>query len=158
LLLRVLKVHEKEISYAHPSGPQGLGQQNKSFFESNFKVTFLDKKIDEFVSGLHGLCEEKELTRKGTARAAESEYEDLQEMTEEYRLEEVLQRLDDLIIKDGKEGGLLKELGGYQQNFHKIKEWENYNSFDKQEGKKKWRQLRNKLLLFIDHVSESIPA
>jgi hypothetical protein len=158
LLLRVLKVHEKEISYAHPPEPSGIARQNRSFFESNFKVTFLDKKIDEFVAGLHSLCEEEDLLRKSIPTTPGSQYEDLQLMTEQYRLEEVLERLDDLIIRDGKEGGLLKELGEYQQNFHKIKEWENYNSFSKQELEKKWRHLRNNLSLFIDRVSESIPA
>lgn len=158
LLLRVLKVHEKEISYAHPPGPSGLGRQNRRFFESNFKVTFLDKKIDEFVSGLHNLCAEEDLLRKGIPTTTGSEYEDLQIMTEQYRLEEVLERLDDLIIMDGKEGNLLKELGEYQQNFHKIKEWENYNSYSKQELDKKWRRLKNTLSMFIDRVSESIPA
>ncbi len=158
LLLRVLKVHEKEISYAHPSTPSGLGKQNRRFFESNFKVTFLDKKIDEFVSGLHGLCEEEDLLRKGTPAVTRSLYEDLLLMTEQYRLEEVLERLDDMIIKDGKEGGLLKELGEHQQSFHKIKESENYNSLSKQELEKEWRRLRNTLSMFIDRVSESIPA
>jgi hypothetical protein len=158
LLLRVLKVHEKEISYAHPPGPGGIDRQNRSFFESNFKVTFLDKKIDEFVTGLHGMCEENGLLRKGMPPTSISPYEDLQLMTEQNRLEEVLERLDDLIIKDGKQGGLLKELGEYQHDFHKIREWENYNSFSKQELEKKWRHLRNKLALFIDRVSESIPA
>lgn len=158
LLLRVLKVHEKEISYAHPPGPSGLGKDNKKFFESNFKVTFLDKKIDEFVLGLHSLCEKGGMLRKGSPKTTGSPYEDLQMMTDQYRLEEVLERLDDLIIRDGKEGGLLKELGEYQQSFHKIREWENYNSFSKQELEKKWRQLRNKLSMFIDRVSESIPA
>jgi len=93
-----------------------------------------------------------------TSITSGSRYEDLQEMTEQYRLEEVLEQLDDLIIKDGKEGGLLKELGEYQESFHKIREWENYNSFSKQELEKKWRQLRNKLSMFIDLVSESIPV
>lgn len=158
LLLRVLKVHEKEISYAHPPGPSGLGKQNRMFFESNFKVTFLDKKIDEFVSGLHSLCEQGEMLRKGTPKTAGSPYENLQMMTEQYRLEEVLEVLDDLIIRDGKEGGLLQELGEYQQSFHKIREWENYNSFSKQELEKKWRHLRNTMSMFIDRVSESIPA
>ena len=158
LLLRVLKVHEKEISYAHPPGSSSLGKQNKMFFESNFKVTFLDKKIDEFVSSLHGLCEQGELLRKHTSTTTISQYEDLQMMTEQYRLEEVLEKLDDLIIKDGKEGSLLKELGEYQQIFHKIQEWENYDSFSKQDLEKKRRQLRNKLSMFIDRVSESIPA
>lgn len=158
LLLRVLKVHEKEISYAHPPGSSGIARQNQSFFESNFKVTFLDKKIDEFVAGLHSLCAEEDLLRKSVPTSSGSQYEDLQILTEQYRLEEVLERLDDLIIKDGKEGGLLKELGEYQQNFYKIKEWENYNSFSKQELEKKWRRLRNQLSMFIDRVSESISA
>ena len=158
LLLRVLKVHEKEISYAHPPGSLGLGKQNRKFFESNFKVTFLDKKIDEFVSGLHGLCEQGDMLRKGKPAIARSPYEDLQIMAEEYRLEEVLEKLDDMLIKDGKEGDLLQELGTYQQTFHKIREWENYNSYGKEELQKKWRQLKNKLSIFIDRVSDSIPA
>lgn len=158
LLLRVLKVHEKEISYAHPSTPAGPGQQNKRFFESNFKVTFLDKKIDEFVTGLHGLCEEEDLLRRRTFASAGSKYDDLLILAEQHRLEEVLGRLDDLLIRDGKEGELLQELGKYQQDFHQIKEWENYNSLSKQELERKWRQLSKNLSLFIDRVSAAIPA
>ena len=158
LLLRVLKVHEKEISYAHPPGTSGLGRQNRKFFESNFKVTFLDKKIDEFVAGLHGLCLEEDLLRKGRPPVSQSPYEELQLLNDQNRLEEVLEKLDELIIKDGKEGYLLKELGQYQQYYHQMKEWENYHSYSKEELGKKWRQLRNKLSLFIDRVSEFIPA
>ncbi|MBK7475395.1 MAG: SIR2 family protein [Haliscomenobacter sp.] len=158
LLLRVLKVHEKEISYAHPPGPHGIDRQNRKFFESNFKVTFLDKRIDEFVSGLHGQCAEGGLLRKGIPTTSTSEYDHLQLMTEQHRLEEVLEQLDELIIQDGKQGGLLKELGAYQQEFHQIKEWENYNVLSKQELEKKLRSLKNKLALFIDRVAESIPA
>ena len=158
LLLRVLKVHEKEISYAHPPGPHGIDRQNRKFFESNFKVTFLDKRIDEFVSGLHGLCAESGFLRKGLTVAFTSEYDHLQLMTEQHRLEEVLEQLDELIIQDGKQGGLLKELGAYQQEFHQIKEWEQYNVLNKQELEKKLRSLKNKLALFIDRVAESIPA
>ncbi len=158
LLLRVLRVHEKEISYAHPPGSSELGRQNKKFFESNFKVTFLDKKIDEFVAGLHGMCAEENLLRKGVASSPGSPYDDLHDLNEQHHLEDVLERLDDLLIRDGKEGVLLKELGEYQQQFHKIKEWENYNSLSKEELTRKWRQLKNKLSVFIDRVSESIPA
>lgn len=158
LLLRVLKVHEKDISYAHPARPSGLGQQNKRFFESNFKVTFLDKKIDEFVSALHSLCEEEEMLRRRSLVTTGSQYDDLIVLAEQRRLEEVLIRLDDLLIKDGKEGALLKELGDFRQDFHQIKEWENYNSLSKQELERKWRQLSNSLSLFIDRVAEAIPA
>lgn len=158
LLLRILKVHEKEISYAHPPGASSLGRENKMFFESNFKVTFLDKKIDEFILNLHSVCEKEDLLRKNTAVTAGSKYEHLQMMTEQFRLEEVLAVLDELIINDGKEGGLLKELNDYQQAFHRVKEWENYDSFSKPELEKEWRKLRNNLSTFIDRVSESILA
>ncbi len=158
LLLRVLKVHEKDISYAHPPGPSSLGKRDRHFFESNFKITFLDKRIDEFVNGLHGVCASEDLLRQKTQKTGESSYENLQDMVEAYRIEEALNHLDDLLLTDGKEGDLLKELGTYQQRFHKIKEWEDYNNFSKQELSKKWRQLRNKLSMFIDRVSEVIPV
>ncbi len=158
LLLRVLKVHEKEISYAHPPGAHPLASENKHFFESNFRITFLDKKIDEFVSGLYQLCETEDLLRKGSTHPEVSPYETLQQLTEQYRLEEVLTQLDDLILRDGTAGSLMRELGDYQQSFHKIREWEQYQSLTKQELEKKWRQLRNQLSMFIDRVSEAIPV
>ncbi len=158
LLLRVLKVHEKEISYAHPPASAQMDRGTQNFFESNFKVTFLNKRIDEFVSGLHQLCLEEDMLRKGSFTSIASQYEQLQSLAEKYRLQEVLEKLDDLIINDGKEAILLKELGEYHKIFHKIKEQENYDSLSKQELEKKWRQLRNKLLTFIDRVSETIPA
>ena len=87
-----------------------------------------------------------------------SQYDDLVNLAEQHRLEEVMARLDDLLIRDGKEGGLLKELGKYQQTFHQIKEWENYNSLSQQELKGKWNDLGNRLSLFIDRVAAAIPA
>ncbi|NRB52293.1 MAG: SIR2 family protein [Saprospiraceae bacterium] len=158
LLLRVLKVHEKDISYAHMAKPSGPGKHNRRFFESNFKVTFLDKRIDEFVSGLHGLCQAEDLLRSGNQPIAGSQYDDLVNLAEQKRLEEVMARLDDLLIRDGKEGGLLKELGEYQQSFHQIKEWENYHSLSKQELEEKWNDLGSRLSLFIDRVAAAIPA
>ncbi|MEO0337892.1 MAG: SIR2 family protein [Bacteroidota bacterium] len=158
LLLRVLKVHEKDISYAHSPSASSLRQQNKQFFESNFKVTFLDKRIDEFVEGLHSICASENLLRQKTQKTLESSYEELQDMLEAYRLEEVLLHLDELLLTDGQQGELLKELSGYQQRFHKIEEWEDYNNFSRQELAKKWRQLRNKLSMFIDQVAEVIPV
>lgn len=156
LLLRVLKVHEKEISYAHPAASARINRGTQRFFESNFKVTFLNKKIDEFIEGLHEACLDENMVRKGSYTTAESQYEKLQRMVEEYRLLEVLEQLDDLLIRDGKQGSLLRELGGYQENYHKMKEWEDYNRLSKQELEKKWRQLRNQISVFIDRVSESI--
>lgn len=158
LLLRVLKVHEKEISYAHPPSTSSLGQENKMFFESNFKITFLDKQIDEFVLNLHKMCEAEDLLRKNTVTERKSPYEQLQMMTEQFRFEEVLTDLDEWLINDGKEGGLIRELNDYQQSYHKIKELENYDGFDKPELEKEWRKLRNRLSMFIDRVSETIPA
>lgn len=158
LLLRVLKVHEKEISYAHPPGTVRLATENKRFFESNFKVTFLNKKVDEFVSALYQRCAEEGGLRSGDAAAAASPYEALQQLTEAYRLEEVLQQLDALLIRDGKKGSLLKELGEYQQRYYRIREGEQYRSFSQPELDKQRRRLRNQLSMFIDRVSEVIPA
>ena len=155
-MLRVLKVHEKEISYAHPAASARINRGTQRFFESNFKVTFLNKKIDEFIEGLHEACLDENMVRKGSYTTAESQYEKLQRMVEEYRLLEVLEQLDDLLIRDGKQGSLLRELGGYQENYHKMKEWDDYNRLSKPELEKKWRQLRNQISVFIDRVSESI--
>jgi len=157
LLLRVLKVHEKEISYAHPTGPSSLANENKRFFESNFKITFLDKKIDEFVSSLHQLCTDEELLRKGKGEKPQSTYETLQEWTEQYRLEEVLAQLDDLLLRDASAGDLIQQLNSYRQEFYEIKESETYQNLSKQDLEKRWRQLRNQLSMFIDQVSEIIP-
>ncbi|MEO1214659.1 MAG: adenylate/guanylate cyclase domain-containing protein [Bacteroidota bacterium] len=158
LLLRVLKVHEKEISYAHPPGPAGLRQQNRMFFESNFKVTFLNKKVDEFVSELHNHCERADMLRTASAEEIPTPYEQLQELTARYRLEEVMERLDEIILKNGKAGSLLRKLGDYQRRFHKIKEWENYETYGDEELEPMWEKLKTDVSLFIDLVSEMIPS
>lgn len=156
LLLRVLKVHEKEISYTHFPGSARIGKGNQMFFESNFKITFLNKQVDEFVENLHKMCAKEELLRKGAGLQANSPYERLQMLNEQSRFEEVLSTLDEWIIEDGKEGGLLKELNTYQQTYHRLKELDNYDDISKEELEKAWRKLRNKLSVFIDLVSESI--
>lgn len=158
LLLRMLKVHEKDISYAHPPGPAGLRKQNQMFFESNFQVTFLDKKIDDFVTEMHAYCDSEGMLRQKSPEAAISPYQNLQTLVAKYRLEEALGILDEMIIRDGKEGNLLRELGDFQRTYHKIKEWENYDSYSHQELEEKWQQLRNSLSTFIDQVATQIPA
>lgn len=158
LLLRMLKVHEKDISYAHPPGPAGLRKQNQMFFESNFQVTFLDKKIDDFVTEMHAYCDSEGMLRQKSPEAAISPYQNLQTLVAKYRLEEALGILDEMIIRDGKEGSLLRELGDFQRTYHKIKEWENYDSYSHQELEEKWQQLRNSLSTFIDQVATQIPA
>lgn len=156
LLLRVLEVHEKEIAYAHPPGASGVEKQNRQFFESNFKMTFLDKKIDDFVSGLHALCVEEELLRKGNPAAVGSSYENLQTSVDQHRLGEVLEQLDDLILKNGKNGSFILQLGEYQRTYNRIREWEQYDRLSKEELEKEWQGLRDQLSLFIERVSESI--
>lgn len=158
LLLRVLKVHEKETSYAHPHQPFGLDRQNRTFFEHNFKMMFFDKEIDDFTSSLHHLCAEEEMLRTPAETEIVSTYDNLQNKVEKLQFEDVLHTLDDLLIDNGRKGELLKELGTYQQRFHHIKEGADYGNYSGQELEKEWRQLRNILSLFIDRLAETIPA
>lgn len=158
LLLRVLKVHEKDISYAHPHQLPGIDQQNKTFFEHNFKMMFFDKEMDDFTTGLHRLCVEEGLLRTPSPSPARSLCEELQEKVEQYHFADVLNTLDDLIITDGGNSDLLRELGQYQQRFHQIKQEADYGHYSKPQLEKEWRQLRNKLSIFIDRIAETIPA
>lgn len=158
LLLRVLKVHEKEISYAHPPGPGGLHQENRMFFESNFKVTFLNKKIDEFVAELHHHCQEADMLRKKNTEEIVDPYQNLKLMVERYRLEEAMEEMDDILLKDGQSGRLLRRLGDFQRTYHQLKEWENYESYEQNELDEKWESLKKDLSNFIDLVSEHVPA
>ena len=158
LLLRVLKVHEKDISYAHPPAQAGLQQKNRKFFESNFKLTFLDKQIDEFVSSLHKHCEKAGLLRIKNLSEDTSTYATLRNMISESYLGEVLDTLDDIIIKDGKEGKLLRDLGDLQWTYHKIRKWENYESFSREELQEKWKEFKQSLFQFIDMAEVQIPV
>ena len=158
LLLRVLKVHEKDISYAHPHQLTGLDRQNKTFFEHNFKMMFFDKEMDDFTSGLHQLCVEEGLLRTPSPSSSLSVFDDLQEKVDQYHFDSVLNTLDDLILTDGSNGDMLRELGQYQQRFHKIKQEDDYGNYSKQELEREWRSLRNKLSIFIDRLSETTPA
>lgn len=157
LLLRVLKVHEKDSSYAHPPGPGGLRQRNQMFFESNFQVTFLDRQINEFVEELHSLCGEEGLLRRKSLEHA-SVYQNLRSQIAKYRLEEAIDQLDEIMLQDGKEGVFLRELGEYHRSYHKIKEWEQYERFSEEELDRRWQQLRENLFSLIDRVEAKIPA
>ena len=156
LLLRVLKVHEKDISYAHPPGQGHIQSFNKNFFESNFQVTFLDRKIDQFVSELHGLCQEEGLLRRKSENMA-SPYAALSNLVAKYRFEDALDQLDELMLNNGASGPLLRELGDHYRSFHKIKEWENYERFDEEELEMKWQGLRNRLFELIEKLEAAMP-
>ncbi|MEZ4685929.1 MAG: adenylate/guanylate cyclase domain-containing protein [Bacteroidia bacterium] len=157
LLLRVLKVHEKDISYAHPPGQGHIHSFNKNFFESNFQVTFLDRKIDQFVSELHHLCEEEGLLRRKSENM-ESPYAALSNLVAKYRFEDALDQLDEIMLNNGAAGPLLRELGDHYRSYHKIKEWENYERFDEEELELKWQGLRNRLFELIEKLEAAMPG
>ncbi|MEM6260973.1 MAG: adenylate/guanylate cyclase domain-containing protein [Bacteroidota bacterium] len=157
LLLRVLKVHEKDISYAHTPGSVGLRAYNQSFFESNFHVTFLNKKIDSFVKELYASCMEEGILRKKAPKPV-TEYHTLRTLVSKYRLEEALDRMDSLLLKENQPGRFLRELGDYYRAFHKIKEWETYERYSPEELEEKWQTLRNNLFALIDKVETQVPA
>jgi hypothetical protein len=156
LLLRVLKVHEKDISYAHPPGKGHIQSFNKNFFESNFQVTFLDRKIDQFVAELHGLCQEDGLLRRKSENVA-SPYATLSNLVAKYRFEDALDQLDELMLSKGASGPLLRELGDHYRSYHKIKEWENYERFDEEALELKWQGLRNRLFELIEKLETAMP-
>lgn len=157
LLLRVLKVHEKDISFAHPPGQNGLREFNQMFFESNFKVTFLNRKIDSFISELHEYCKDEDLIRR-PMQDTESLYDTLRKLVTNYKFEDALDQLDELMLGRGNSGALLREIGGYHRAYHKIKEWETYERFSPEDIEEKWLELRGNLFELIDNIEKRIPA
>lgn len=153
LLLRILKVHEKKNSFAHPSKAYGMGVNNRLFFENNFRVTFLDKRVDEFVDALHNQCEEEGKLRLNTMDSGDRMFKELNQWVIQYRLDEVLEKLDDELIKHGKEAELLKKLGDFQLNFHDLKKRAIYDpEISKQELEEKQKTFRDNLSSFIEEV------
>jgi class 3 adenylate cyclase len=157
LLLRVLKVHEKSSSYAHPPGAGKMAGGERMFFESNFQITFLDRKIDSFISELYGHCEESGLLRPKSPEAT-SLYPALRKLVARYQLEEALEQLDDLMLDRPGGGPLVRELGDYYRQFHKIREWESYERFSPEELELKWKDLRNQLFGLIDRAEAQMPS
>ncbi|MFK7970173.1 MAG: adenylate/guanylate cyclase domain-containing protein [Bacteroidia bacterium] len=157
LLLRVLKVHEKDISFAHPPGQGDINGFNQMFFESNFKVTFLDRRIDPFIDELHASCKEEELLRRSSPQS-EDIYDRFRAMVSKYQFEDVLDELDELMLGRGNSASLLKEVGDYHRAYHKIKEWETYERFSAEELEGHWKELRENLFELIDSIAKRIPA
>ncbi|MDP5169770.1 MAG: SIR2 family protein, partial [Bacteroidia bacterium] len=149
LLLRVLKVHEKDMNYAHSSGPLRL--DNQVFYESNFKVTFLDRKIDTFVEELHQVCQQEGMLRRPSAEPG-SVYQSIRSLVEKYRLEEAMDQLDEILLQQNMEARLLRELGDLFRSFHQIKEDELYERSPQQELEQRWKKLHDQLLSLIHRM------
>ena len=156
LLMRILKVHEKRNSYAHPHKPSVLAMNNRLFFEQNFKMTFLERRVDEFVDELHATCKTENMLRQKSQEADLSKYDKLHKMITQYELEEAMLIMDEILLADGKEGDLLSTLSVYRRTYHKIREWENYDSLSKQELEKKHQLLRANLLDFLEDMKAKI--
>lgn len=152
LLLRMLKVHEKDTSYAHPPGPGGLRQGNQTFYESNFRVTFLNRQIDTFVSELHELCQNEGLLRQTTAQAQRSIFPGLREMVHKFRLEDAMDQLDEYLIEQSLPGRFLRELADRHRRYHQIREWELYEQHPEDEIEGHWQELQQQVLDLIDRV------
>lgn len=151
LLLRVLKVHEKDISYAHSPDPGSLRHDNQLFYESNFKVTFLDRQIDTFVNDLQKLCEAEGLLRRPSVKV-DSEYETIRSLVARFRLEEAMDQLDQILVQGNHEAPLLRQLGDHFHSYHKIKEDELYERSPVEELERRWDVLRDHLLSLIDRI------
>lgn len=157
LLLRVLKVHEKDISYAHPPGHGGLRQDNQVFYEANFKVTFLNRQIDTFVGDLHALCKSSGMIRRPRPKA-DSLYQPLRSLVNKFRFEEAMDQLDEILVQRNMEARLLRELGTCYRTFHQIKEDELYERSPAEELEKRWQTLRDNLLSLIKRMEALTPA
>ncbi len=151
LLLRVLKVHEKDISYAHPPGPGGMREDNQVFYESNFKVTFLDRQIDTFVAELHKLCQDQGMLRRPKVEA-NSVYPALRSLVAKYRLEDAMDQLDNLLVQHNLDARLLRELGDHYRSYRLIKDDELYQRSTAEDLEPRWQALCTNLLSLIDQV------
>ncbi len=157
MLLRVLKVHEKETSYTHRAGPDGLREANQLFYESNFKVTFLDRQIDTFIEDLHQICREEGLLRRTSAQSA-SEFQSLRNLVHSYRLEEAMDQLDELLIRKNMNPRLLRELGDCYRRYHTLKEEDLYERKPVEALDTHWQALRDDLLALIGRTEETSTA
>lgn len=151
LLLRVLKVHEKDINYAHSPDPGSLRHDNQIFYESNFKVTFLDRQIDTFVADLQQLCQEEGLLRKPSVKTG-SEFQPIRDLVAKFRLEEAMDQLDHLLVEGDLPARMLRELGDHFHTYHKIREDESYERSPEEELEQRWQALRDHVLSLIDRI------
>lgn len=70
LLLRVLSMHVKEMSYERIALERELAQPQRQFYEEQFDMQFIESNFIEFVDELYLRCEQKNMLRSLEATAA----------------------------------------------------------------------------------------
>lgn len=154
LLLRVLKVHEKEMSYAHSPDAGSLRYDNQLFYESNFKVTFLDRQIDTFIGDLQQLCLQEGLIRKAS-KEPESELGAIRDLVTKFRLEEAMDQLDEVLVQGNFSARLLRKLGDYFREYHSLKEDDLYERSPAEVLERRWKILQGHIFDLIERMESN---
>lgn len=97
ILLRLFESHRKEISYANVWHKVGLSQDTQWFYESKFKVDFVDDQIPEFISALHDRCKKENILRQtveGEEAARQSLYNKVVAYIKQSKVDEAIDALD----------------------------------------------------------------
>lgn len=172
MLLRMFNGHKKDFTFANSFQSAKIGQNNRMFFESNFKVTFLEKEVDDFIDSLHQACrvhddctdceewpefQAGKFLRQPTFSPAEDPFDLPKAMIKHQQFSEAMQWLEDILMEK-RESSLLKLLLDHQGSFEQLKEHQSYDLYSKEELSTKLLDFRRDLSSFIDQVEQKLAS
>ncbi|HMG15596.1 MAG TPA: SIR2 family protein [Saprospiraceae bacterium] len=103
LLLRILKINDKENKFIRYAANQKLSDEIQQFCLQQFKIQFVPTKIEEFVKELLGHCENEGLIRKKAIKQI-SKINRLKNLFSDDRIEEIFIGLKDFFEELGING------------------------------------------------------
>lgn len=150
---------KESVVFAHSLSSRGLKHKEKLFFEDNFKVTFLDKQVDEFISALYLTCKKQDLVRSSHDKNEYDRYKELEALVIEYQLKKVFEELNDILLnehykKDQKKELIIK-LNEYERRYQEIEEGDSYETYTKEEWKEKQDKLKEELISLIQELGKN---
>lgn len=110
ILLRLLQSHKKEISYAQPWNTEQLQNETITFYQQNFKVSFIGSDISKFLDKLYRKCLGANMLRLSTKQKGKPNIaEQVKKIMKSGETEKALDILDDYLIAK-KDSDLLHQI------------------------------------------------
>lgn len=158
ILLRLFESHRKEISYANVWHKAGLSQDTQWFYESKFKVDFVDDQIPEFISALHERCKQENLLRQageGEEAARQSLYNKVVAYIKQSKVDEAIDALDKEAMDMG-DNDIFTQVVLMSRRYNGLVSNQTKGIISREDAELELNQIVNGLIGIAETISEEI--
>ena len=149
LLLRLLQINRQQFAFKRYAANQSLTDEMQTFCVEQFKIDFVNKRIQEFVDQLYQQSKERGILREVDGSSGKL-MDRIREMVAEDQLEEAILELKEMMEKQNHE--LLNDVLAISSLFRRFKRKVRAGSLSPGQENTRFSQITESLLDLIDEI------